>query len=223
MPRIVGRKKGSKEVQVKKAVIQQESYQLPAFDREQVDSLIKNRRSIFPKDYSGEIIPKEKIETLLEHAHWAPNHGKTEPWFFKVFTGEGLKKLADAQAAIYKELSGENFEEKKYNKLLKKPLMASHIIAICMKRGDNPKIPELEEIEAVSAAVQNLWLSATAMGLGGYWSSGGVTYKDEMRDWLGLGVEDKCLGFFYLGMPKEGWTKGSRQSDWQSKVEWVEG
>ena len=223
MAKIVGRKKGSETASVKNAEIHKEAYQLPNFDLEQVDKLIKNRRSIFPQDYSGEIIPKAKIETLLEHAHWAPNHGKTEPWFFKVFAGEGLKKLAEAQARMYKELSGENFVEKKYNKLGKRPLQASHVIAICMKRGSNPKIPELEEIEAVSAAVQNLWLSATAMGLAGYWSSGGVTYKDEMRDWLGLGAEDKCLGFFYLGMPKEGWVKGSRQSDWQSKIEWVEG
>ena len=221
MAKIVGRKKGSDKVSVTNAEIQKEAVSLPDFNIDQVNALIENRRSIFPKDYSGEIIPKARIETLLKNAHWAPTHGKTEPWFFKVFAGEGLKKLAEAQSRIYKELSGDAFEEKKFNKLANRPLQASHVIAICMKRGSNPKIPELEEIEAVAAAVQNLWLSATSMGLAGYWSSGGVTYKDEMRDWLGLGEEDKCLGFFYLGMPANGWVKPHRQSGWETKVEWV--
>lgn len=222
MAKIVGRKKGSSEVTVSNAETQKTQIPVPAFDIETVNKLIRTRRSIFPKDYSREKIPREKIELLLENAHWAPNHGKTEPWFFKVFGGEGLKQLAEAQARMYKELSGEAFQEKKYIKLGARPLQASHVIAICMKRGSNPKIPELEEVEAVASAVQNLWLTASAMGLAGYWSSGGVTYKDEMRDWLGLGQEDKCLGFFYLGIPKNGWAKGSRESKWESHVEWVE-
>lgn len=222
MAKIVGRKKGSDEVSVSNAEITKVEIPIPDLDIDTVNTLIRTRRSIFPQDYSDEKIPKEKIERLLENAHWAPSHGKTEPWFFKVFSGEGLKKLADAQADMYKSLSGDNFQEKKYKKLGARPLQASHVIAICMKPGSNPKIPELEEIEAVASAVQNLWLTATALGLAGYWSSGGVTYKDEMRDWLGLDNKDKCLGFFYLGLPKDGWKKGERQSDWQSHAEWIE-
>ena len=48
------------------------------------------------------------------------------------------------------------------------PLKASHIIAIVMKRSAKKGIPEIEDIEAVSCAVQNIYLSVTAYGLGGY-------------------------------------------------------
>ena len=223
MAKIVGRKKGEKKVKIKTVTNAPENLPVPKFDLEEVNRLIHNRRSVFPKDFSGEPVSREEIEQLIENAHWAPNHGKTEPWFFKIFTGAGLKRFADAQAEIYKEGSSpDKYKPEKYEKLRKKPLRCTHIIAICMKKGDNPKIPELEEIEAVSCAVQNLWLTATAMGLAGYWSSGGPTYFDGMRDFLGLGEEDKCLGFFYLGKPANGWPRGERLTSWRSKMEWVE-
>ncbi|MEZ4772504.1 MAG: nitroreductase [Bacteroidia bacterium] len=193
------------------------------FNTEAVSRLIRTRRSIFPRQYSGEVIPRESIELMLENAHWAPNHGHTEPWFFKVFTGEGLKNLGEAHSGMYKTQTPEDkFTPVKYDKLRNNPLKCSHIIAICMRAGTNPKIPETEEIAAVAAAVQNMHLTATALGIGGYWSSGGATYTDEMKTWLGLSPTDKCLGFFYLGVPTGEWPEGLRKTTWQEKVEWVE-
>ncbi|MEL6671694.1 MAG: nitroreductase [Bacteroidota bacterium] len=221
MAKIVVRKSGGKVVvsESKSAAL----LPIPQLDIQQVNYLIRSRRSVFPKQFSGEAVSREEIEALLENAHWAPNHGKTEPWFFKVFTGPSLKTLGEAQAKIYQEVtSEESFDQKKYDKLLNRPLACSHVIAICMKRGANPKIPVIEEIEAVAAAVQNMHLTATALGLGAYWSSGGVVYHDRMREWMGLGEEDKLLGFFMVGRPKDGWPRGKRNSAWQDKVEWVE-
>ena len=57
-------------------------------------------------------------------------------------------------------------------------------MAICRKRGDNPKIPELEEIEAVACAVQNMHLTAAAAGLGAFWSSPPILDTEEMREFL---------------------------------------
>jgi nitroreductase len=68
-----------------------------------------------------------------------------------------------------------------------------------MKRSPEKKVPEIEEIEAVSCAVQNMYLSTTAYGLGGYWTTGGITYMDKAKSFFGLEDEDKLLGFFYLG------------------------
>ncbi|MEZ4827803.1 MAG: nitroreductase [Bacteroidia bacterium] len=197
--------------------------ELTVFDIDSVSRLIRTRRSVFPRQYSGEVIPREKIELLLENAHWAPNHGLTEPWFFKVFTGDGLKRLGEAHADLYKALTPEDkFSPVKAEKLRYNPEKSSHIIAICMRPGTNPKIPEIEEIAAVASAVQNMHLTATALGIGGYWSSGGMVYREEMKAVLGLSPEEKCLGFFYLGMPTGAWPEGVRKSTWQEKVEWVE-
>lgn len=164
------------------------------------NELVKNRRSTFPKQFvPGKEVSNDIIEQILINATWAPNHGKTEPWQFSVFSGKGLEKLANFQAELYKKTSGENFKEDKYNKLLSNPLVASHIISIGMKRTTTKNIPEIEDIEAVACAVQNIYLSVTAYGLGGYWTTGGITYLEEAKSFFGLGEQDKLLGFFYIG------------------------
>jgi hypothetical protein len=42
-------------------------------------------------------------------------------------------------------------------------------------------------------------LSVTAYGLGGYWTTGGITYEEKAKEFFGLGVQDKLMGFFYIG------------------------
>ena len=85
------------------------------------------------------------------------------------------------------------------------------------------KIRELEEIEAVACAVQNMHLTATARGLGAFWSTPPFLYKPEMNAYLGIGEKDRCLGIFYLGHPAEGdaWPKGRRQSI-EDRVEYID-
>ena len=174
---------------------------MKTYDVEAVNHLIRHRRSVFPKDYvPGSKVPDTVITQMLENANWAPNHGKTEPWRFFVFSGEGLKTLANTQAELYKQHTT-NFDENKYKKLQTNPLLASHVIAIVMKRQESGKIPEIEEVEAVACAVQNMYLTATAYGVGAYWASGGVTYLPEAKEVFGLDEADKLLGFFYVGVP----------------------
>ncbi len=193
------------------------------FDSTEINRLIQTRRSIFPAQYSGEKVPDDIIKQMLENANWAPNHKHTEPWQFVIFTGEGLKTLGNFQAEMYKtraEANG-NFSEETFVKMKEKPLMASHIIAICMKRNEKALIPETEEIEAVACAVQNMYLTATAYGIGCYWGSGGVTYWEEAKASFGLEPMDKLLGFLYVGMPKEGFWPEGKRGDILEKVSWV--
>lgn len=190
-------------------------------ESELLNDIIKNRRSVYPPAYTSEVIDDDVIEQLLENANWAPTHGLTEPWRFTVFTGEGLKALADFQAKLYKTNNGKEFDQKKYDKLLNKPLQCSHIISIGMKRGNNPKIPEIEEIEATASAVQNMQLTAHAYGLGCYWGSGGITYMEEAKEFFNLGPHDKLLGFLYLGIPKKPQKIAGRRSPIHDKVRWV--
>jgi len=121
---------------------------------------------------------------------------------------------------LYRQTSGENFLQGTYEKLQNTPLLASHIIALCMKRTTTKRIPEIEDVEAVACAVQNIYLSVSAYGLGGYWTSGGVTYKEEAKLFFGLGEEDKLLGFFYIGhvaVP----SPSAKRKPLEEKVRWV--
>lgn len=188
---------------------------------EVIDQLIRTRRSVFPDQFiPGKKIPNETIQRILENATWAPTHGATEPWHFTVFTGDGLEKLASFQSELYKTEAGDSFKEAKYQKLRTQPMKASHIIAIGMKRTPGSKIPELEEIEAVACAVQNIYLTVSAYGLGGYWTTGGITYLEKAKPFFGLGSNDKLLGFFYLGVVAIPSPPRTRKSI-EEKVTWV--
>lgn len=188
---------------------------------EQLNELIRNRRSVFPDQFvPGKKIDDAIIQQIVINATWAPNHGRQEPWQFTVFTDDGLKKLAEFQSELYKESAGEQFKEISYQKLLQNPLKASHVIAIGMKRSTNKNIPEIEDVEAVACAVQNIYLSVSAYGLGGYWTTGGVTYNEKAKSFFGLGELDRLLGFFYIGyvaIPSAGATRVSIEE----KANWV--
>jgi nitroreductase len=191
------------------------------YNIEEINALIRNRRSHFPKQFdTGKKVDDAVVQQILENATWAPSHGQTEPWKFVVFTGDGLQKLATFQAELYKKEAGDNFKEAPYQNLLANPLMASHVIALCLKRDPNKKFPEMEEIAAVSCAVQNIYLSVTAYGLGGYWTTGGATYKQSAKEFFGLEEDDKLLGFFYLAHVATPSPAGKRKSV-EEKVVWV--
>jgi nitroreductase len=188
----------------------------------EVDQLIRHRRSVFPRDYTGENVSEEIITQMLENANWAPTHKFTEPWRFVVFTGEGLKQLAAFQSECYKEVTVADgtFRQDKYQSLLEKPLEASHIIVIGMKRDEAKRLPEWEELGAVFCAIQNMYLTATAYGIGCYLSTGGITNFEEAKSFFGLGVHDKLCGFLHIGIPKGKVPDGKRRPV-AEKVKWV--
>ena len=191
-------------------------------DPEQLNELIRHRRSVFPQDYTGERVKDEIVRQVLENARWAPTHKFTEPWRFVVFTGNGIRTLAKFQSDLYRTFTQADgtFKESNYQKLLTKPQLSSHIIVIIMKRDERRSVPEIEENGAVFCAVQNMYLTASAYGAGCYLSTGGVTYFDEAKALFGLEKEDRIIGFFHLGIPKRNYPVG-RRKPLEEVCQWV--
>lgn len=161
--------------------------------------IIQERRSVKPGFYTQEKIDDSIIENVLESARWAPTHALTEPWKFFVFSGAGLKKLADFLSGLYKNFTpAESFNSAKYEKISGNILKASNIIMLGMQRQQSGKIPEIEEICAVASAAQNMQLTASAYGLGAYWSTGSLSTHPATKEFLGLQEADLCLGMLYL-------------------------
>lgn len=196
------------------------SNEIKDMNKEEVLALIKQRRSVYPRQYTGEKIEDSVVEEMLEAANWAPTHKYTEPWRFKVFSGDALHKLVGYQKQLYIDTTlPADVKEAKLNVFDEVPSQASHIFAIIMER--NPIVPEMEEIASVAMAVQNLWLTVTAYGYGGYWSTGNGTFSEKMHRWLQLNEEtQKLMGFFYLGIPSEPLQKGRRRP-MEDKVQWM--
>lgn len=177
----------------------------------ELEQIIKDRRTIYPESYSSRKVHREIVERLLNNAIWAPSHGRTQPWHFDVFLGAKVADLTTHIAATYRnETPG--FMAPKYEKMLDRKNHSTAIIAVSMKRGDNPKIPVMDELMAVGAAMQNIQLMACAYGLGSFWQTGVSAYSEATKSFLNLGPDDQCLGFLHLGYPDlEEWPKSQRK------------
>lgn len=191
------------------------------YNLSEINDLIRMRRTIYPEQFSQRKVHKEQLEVLLTNAQWAPTHGNTQPWRFKVYTETALERLSDFLGQTYLEITPkEQQNELKLAKLISRPLKSSVVIAICMARQKEERIPEMEEIEAVACAIQNLHLSCTAYGLGGFWSSPKLIYSTQMNEFLGLEIKDKCLGLFYIGYPAIEWPSSHRKP-LEYNTEWI--
>ncbi len=137
-----------------------------------ISTVIKNRRSIKPVMMNGKRIPDYQVHSLLELADWAPTHGYTEPWRFTVYSNP--PEFCHQHAELYKQNTAlADFVEGIYNNLYNQGNNASHVILVASQRGNLPKIPVIEEIEATSCAIQNILLGATALGMASFWSTRG--------------------------------------------------
>src|SRR5438128_7730608 len=120
-----------------------------------ISHIIKSRRTIKPNQFNGRKIPDEQIKQLLELADWAPTHAHTEPWRFRVFAHRNVNQFCLDHAELYRHNTDpDKFLQATYDKLLHMGNHTSHILIAIMQRGDNPKIPALEEIASTSCAIQ---------------------------------------------------------------------
>jgi len=170
---------------------------------EDLSHIMHERRSVFPSSFTGEAVNDEILIRILDNANQSPSHRHTEPWRFHVVSGNAKKRFARFMQDSYKiQFEAKNFNLMKYNKIAKKIDLTSHIIMISMHRDENAAVPEWEEIAAVSCSVQNIYLSLTAAGLGGYWSTPSYFIK-EARSFFKMHENEQCLGLFYVGVPQE--------------------
>lgn len=182
------------------------------FNLSEINELIRSRRTIYPEQFSERKVHREQIEVILNNAQWAPTHGNTQPWRFRVFMEDGRQKLSDFLGKTYLELTpADQQNDMKLAKMITRPLKASVVVAVCMKRQAEEKILEIEEIEAVSCAIQNMHLTCTAYGLGGFWATPKLIYHQKMNEFLDLDEKDKCIGLFYIGYPAIEWPSAHRK------------
>ncbi len=82
-----------------------------------------------------------------------------------------------------------------------KAFRAPLILIVSAKIAADSKIPAIEQVMAVSAAVQNMLLAAHALQLGAVWKTGAAAYDPEIKAHLGLDPIDIVVAFLYIGQP----------------------
>ncbi|GIX30419.1 MAG: nitroreductase [Porticoccaceae bacterium] len=143
---------------------------------------------------------REELDILYRAAFRAADHRQLKPFRFLEIRGEGRERLG----ALFLEAArarGEALTESEAARLQSLPLRAPLLlVAIAVHRPD-PKVPEVEQLLAGGAALQNLLNAAFALGLGAIWRTGAPAHDPRVWRGLGLGEGERILGFVYLGRP----------------------
>lgn len=186
--------------------------------RNDVLDAIHFRRTVNQNSFTAEEVSKEDILTILEAANAAPTHKRTQPWRFVIFRKNGLHRLGAELAKIYKTITpADKYTEVAEQNMAKKATMSNVAIAIIVNyTGD---LPEWEELAATACAVENLWLAAHSLHIGGYWATPGLI--NHLDEFLALEENQKCVGIFYLGHHTAE-TREPTRSPIEDKIRWEE-
>jgi nitroreductase len=141
----------------------------------------------------------EELDRLLQAAGRAPDHGRLKPWRLIVlkdalreaFTAAAAEaKLARLPVVTAEQLAA---EREKMN------LSPTIVVIGCAVNRAQTKIPEIEQVIAVGAAAQNLFLAAHDMGYGVMWKTGAAAYDPAVKTTLGLRPDDHIVAIMHLG------------------------
>lgn len=158
--------------------------------------LIRSRRTTKLLDPDRAVDPAV-VEELCALATWAPNHKRTEPWRFAVFTGDGRSRLGDT---IADEMETHGAHEAKILKTRTKYLRAPVVIVV----GSTDAADDVtagENRDAVAAGISNLLLGATARGLGTLWSTVATPRSPALWALCDFPEGTFAVGAVYLGYP----------------------
>ncbi len=163
----------------------------------EVFEAIKKRRSIRKFDSSKKITDKQ-INKLLEAARWAPSAGNLQSWYFVIIKDQGTKEDI-ARAALNQDFIAE----------------APIVIITCadLKRSASrygQRGISLYAIQDATIALQNIWLTATEMGLGGVWI--GAFDEKDVAKVLSLPNHLRPIAIMPIGYPTESPGIPSRRS-----------
>ncbi|MHB1854144.1 MAG: 5,6-dimethylbenzimidazole synthase [Acidimicrobiales bacterium] len=168
--------------------------------------LVHRRRDVRGQ-FTGREMGEESLERLLGAAHAAPSVGLSQPWDFIVIrdgaTRAAFKEhVASERETFMAELAGERkelFAGIKIEGIEEASL--GLVVTYDSSRGAPHVLGRHAIAEAglysVCLAIENLWLAATAEGLGVGWVS--FYREDFLRQLLGIPAEVRPVAWLCLG------------------------
>lgn len=162
----------------------------------QVLQAIDTRRSALRLTGPGP--DRADLERILTAGVRAPDHGRLAPWRFRVLEGDARHVLGEALAGFTRRTKPDATADQ-IEAARAKALRAPVVVVVAARTVAVPKVPEIEQLLAVGAAVQNMCLAAHALGFGAMWKTGAPTYDAGVVQALGLQAGDRIVAFLYLG------------------------
>ncbi len=145
-------------------------------------------------EFSGEVIDDATLMRLLRAAHSAPSVGNTQPWDFIVVQDRGtLSEFAEHVATCRTDFAESLPDDRRdtFNPIVVQGIESSGtgvVVTYDPSRG-GPHILGRHTVDetghlSVALAIQNLWLAATAEGIGVGWVS--FYHQDVVRELVGV-------------------------------------
>jgi nitroreductase len=139
-----------------------------------------------------------QLATLLACAVRVPDHGKLVPWRFLLIRGEARETLGELLATR----SIERFPGAAPASVDKDRMRFRHaplVVAVIARLTPGHKVPEQEQLLSGGAVCLSLLLAADAMGFGAQWLTGWPAYDEVVLARLGVGAQERVLGFIHIG------------------------
>ena len=190
---------------------------------------IHQRRAV--RKYRPDLVPKEEIKKILDAANWAPSAMNLQQWEFVVVTKkEMIQHMGVSYRAIVEEFTRNwdptplrgSLSREEFIRFAESYGGAPVVIVVLTDTADTDDFRKAN-IESASAAMENLLLAATALGLGTCWMTGPLRDEKALRRILSIPENKEIVAVTPLGYP-EGTPNDQARLDpaLERKVRWVE-
>ena len=170
-------------------------------DAQRVLEVLMARQSVPVPQLAAPGPSQAQIDAAFALALRAPDHGPLLPWRFRLIRGEARRELSEllVRATLARDPAAPApLLERSRNT----PLAAPLGIAVGAALQEHPKVPEVEQLLSVGAAVMNLLNAFHAQGFGAVWLTGPNSFDPAVARALGYGAGYRHLGFVYVGTPQ---------------------
>jgi nitroreductase len=180
-----------------------------------VIDIIKTRRE--PAKLTDPAPSDALLSAAFTAAATAPDHKMLRPWRFMKIEGDARKEFGELMSKALKARKPDADEaslEREKNKALRAPLIVVAVATI------KPGAPEVEQLLAAGAAVQNFTLALHGSGFASLWRTGEPAYDPLVKRGLGLSEGDHIVGFIYVGSVGAMGPEKKRQTDSEIVSAW---
>jgi F420 biosynthesis protein FbiB-like protein len=178
-----------------------------------LNDVIKKRRSV--RKYQPQKVSGEAVLEVLVAAGWAPSAHNSQPWRFIILENPSVKrKLVEAIADVWgadTEKDGAKVDAKMRQERLDRFANAPALILACttldgLRKFTDQKRQMFERDlaqQSLGAAMQNILLTAQALGLGACWFCAPGFCKETVRKVLGIPEAVEPEAFIIMGYSAE--------------------
>jgi nitroreductase len=160
--------------------------------------VLTHRRSTSSRALAEPGPDPSQLAAMLRCAVHVPDHGKLAPWRFLLIRGPARESLGELLA----RRSLERFPGAAAASVEKDRMRFRHaplVIAVIARLTPGHKVPEQEQLLSGGAACFSLLQAADALGFGAQWLTGWPAYDPVVLARLGVGADERVLGFIHVG------------------------